>query len=278
MIEKSFSLTSTITLDCRFLAGSVTVRALPDSSQASVRISARANERVLEQFRVELTGDILYVLQSRDRAGAMMDNLFGRVGTSGVDVTVDLPAGSGLRVAVQSADIRTEGTLGATDLASGSATVQLAEIDGDLRVRGGSGDIGIERVTGATTIRGGSGSVRIRNAGRQLSVGLGSGDLHVGAAHGRVRMRSGSGGVTIGLADGDVDVTSGSGSVRVGLAAGRAARLDVLTGSGRLHTDMPVQAQAPAGQDAEPVTVRARTGAGDVTIQRADPSLLAAAG
>lgn len=270
MIDKSFPLSSKMNLDCRFSTGSLTVRAQDNLTEARVTVAARADERILEHFQVELSGRTIVVREQRERGGSFFENLFGRGNDNGVDVVVELPAGSDVSAVVHSADIQMHGRVGSADIGSGSSSVELDEVDGDLRVRGGSGDVWVRRVLGASNLRGGSGKVRIGEAGKDINVGLGSGDLAIGAAHGRVRMRSGSGGTVIGLAEGDVDVVSGSGAVTIGLSAGQPARLDVLTGSGRLHTAMPLQDRAPSAAKLVPITVRARTGAGDVTIQRAD--------
>jgi hypothetical protein len=82
-----------------------------------------------------------------------------------------------------------------------------------------------------------------------------------------VRLRTGAGSARIANAQADVDLTSGAGGLAIGLPAGQQARLDVVTGSGQLRTDMPVE-QSRAG-DGRAVTIRARTGSGDVTINRA---------
>ena len=269
MIDRSFPLTDQMKLSCRFTSGSLTVHARDDLEQARVAITSRSgDERLLQHFRVTQAGSTIEIREDRDRASGFFDNLFGR-GRDGVDIVVDLPSGAGVSATVQAADIRIEGRISGSEIGSGSATVELDEVDGDLRVRGGSGDVTVRRVTGASNFRGGSGRVVIGEAGSDVTVGLGSGNLSIGAAHGAVRMRSGSGGAEIGLAEADVEVTSGSGAVTIGLRAGQPARIDVLTGSGRLHTEMPVESQRPATLSGKPITVKARTGAGDVTIRRA---------
>ena len=83
----------------------------------------------------------------------------------------------------------------------------------------------------------------------------------------RVSLRAGSGQVHIGVAEDDVDLVSGSGGLTVGLRPGQTARLDVTTGAGRLHSDLPVEDAAPA--TGQPITIRARTGSGDVRLFRA---------
>jgi hypothetical protein len=66
---------------------------------------------------------------------------------------------------------------------------------------------------------------------------------------------------------GDVDVASGTGELAIGIPAGQAARLDVTTGSGRVNSELPVEERpATAGRA---ITVRARTGSGDIRLFRA---------
>ena len=66
---------------------------------------------------------------------------------------------------------------------------------------------------------------------------------------------------------GDVDLASGSGAVSIGLPGGVTARLDVTTGSGNVRTDLPIADAAEVVRGA--ITVRARTGSGDVRLFRA---------
>jgi len=184
-----------------------------------------------------------------------------------MDIEIVIPAGSGLKVSTFSADVTTHGRVGTSDLASGSTTMELEHVDGDARIRFGTGPLHIATITGSASVRAGSSDVTIGDGGGDLDVAFGTGSLEVAPAHGSVRLRTGAGSARIANAQADVDLTSGSGGLAIGLPAGQQARLDVVTGSGQLHTDMPVE-QSRAG-DGRAVTIRARTGIGDVTISRA---------
>jgi hypothetical protein len=153
---------------------------------------------------------------------------------------------------------------------SGSTTTEIDDIDGDLRLRYGSGPARAHRVTGSVVVRAGSSSLTFGDVAGAIEIGCGSGSLEVGAAGGRVRMRTGTGQATIGAAGGDVDFTSGSGGLSVGLRRGQPARLDVVTGAGHLRSDLPV-GDDPPESTARAITIKARTGSGDVRIFRADP-------
>jgi len=121
-------------------------------------------------------------------------------------------------------------------------------------------------------VRAGSSDATFGEVVGSVEVGCGSGNLEVGAASGRVRMRTGSGQLSIGSAGGDIDFTSGSGGVSIGLRRGQPARLDVITGSGQVRSDLPVEDHPPA-DTARAITVKARTGSGDVRIFRAEPAV-----
>jgi hypothetical protein len=66
---------------------------------------------------------------------------------------------------------------------------------------------------------------------------------------------------------GDVDVASGAGGVEIGVPAGISARIDLHSGAGRVRSDFPVEGAAQSPEHA--ITLRARTGSGDVRLFRA---------
>jgi len=273
MLEKTFPVTGPVELACGFGAGALAVRAVEGADRATVRVVADDPDLPLDQlFRVELTGNRLEVQENRDEAGSLLRSILRGVSSDRrrVRVSIELPAGSAARIAVGSATIAGEGRLGDCEVSNGSGGVTFEMVDGTLRTRGGSGELAVSRLTGAGQIRGGSGQVRLGEAGGALSISVGSGNVRVGTAHGNVRVRSGSAAVTVEVAEGDVDVACSSGPVTVGIRPGWNAKLDVATGSGRLRTEMPMTDSAPA-TGGERITIRARTGSGNITVQRAVP-------
>lgn len=275
MLDRTFPVSGPLELTCQFGSGSLTVNARDQLAEARVMIRSREADLPVEQlFRVELTDDRLEVVQ-RSEQGSFLQGMFedlrnfnfGRIfGRAEFDIVIELPTGSAVKAMVMSAAVTSTGRIGATTVGSGSANVQLDEVDGPLRMQSGSGNLLANRVTGPGKVRGGSGNVRIGEIGGPLSINVGSGQVEVEVAHEVVRIRSGSGTTVIEAAERDVDIASSSGTVTIGLRAGQQARLDVATGSGRLNTEMPVQDSAPSG---DAITIRARTGSGDVTVRRA---------
>ena len=274
MSQKTFELSGAINLDVRVGYGSVTVHAEEGASRAEVTLAAKtADSDVVERTVVEMRGPTLAVIGPRPRGGRFDVALFARRfrDHDRMDVDVVVPAGTAMKISTFGADLTITGRTGGADLASGSATLNIDEIDGDLRLRYGSGPTNVRRITGAAEVKYGSGKLSLQEVGGDLDVACGSGSLQVGVAHGTVRLRTGSGGATIGVAESDVELTSGSGDLSIGLRAGHSARLDVVTGSGRLDSELNVEDAPPPGRRA--TTIRARTGSGDVHLRRAAPAM-----
>ncbi len=272
MTTTSFPLAGPIDLSCRLGFGTITVHADDGVNEAKVVLTPRdAKSDYVDRTTVELQGSTLVVHGPKPRGGFFDLPVFsGRFGErDAVDADITVPADTAMKLASWGADILVKGRAGTTDIASGSTTTEIDDVEGDLRLRYGSGPARAQRVTGSVVVRAGSSSLTLGEVGGPIEVGCGSGSLEVGTAGGRVRMRTGTGQATIGAAAGDVDFTSGSGGLSVGLRRGQPARLDVVTGAGQLRSDVPVE-DAPPADSARAITIKARTGSGDVRIFRAD--------
>lgn len=183
-------------------------------------------------------------------------------------VTVTAPEGSRLAARTGSGDVTVGGTAGWAAVRTGSGRVELGPVDGDADVTTGSGDVEVGAVAGRGRVRTGSGGVRIAAVRGSTEVRASSGDIEVLEVAADLGVRTGSGGVSVRDARaGSLDLTTGSGDLRVGVHGGVAAKLDLTSGSGRARSELEVGAVAPA--DAASLTVRGRTGSGDVLVTRA---------
>ncbi|HSY15754.1 MAG TPA: hypothetical protein VK816_07195 [Jatrophihabitantaceae bacterium] len=264
MTTKTFAITKPIDLVGRIGHGSFRVTAQDGITEAIVTLTARTHpSEILDRMTVELRGATLQVVAPRQ--GGIFD-LLGR-GHDAIDVEVTVPSGTPLKISSFTADVTVIGRCGNADIAAGAAGVDADCVDGDLRLRYGSGNCHVERVTGAVNARSGSGTASFGEVGGALTSACGTGRLEVGTARGAVRFRAGSGGATLGAIYGDVDLASGSGELSIGVPAGVSARLDLITGSGRVDPRLPVS-QASAG-GGRAIMIRARTGSGDVHLFRA---------
>lgn len=264
----TFPLTGPIDLVLRLGVGTVTVTAKDDLAEAAVRLAPRGSSAdLLRRFSVEMDGSTLKV--TGPRQGSLADVLGGlRRERHAVDVEVDVPTATPVRIASASQEITVVGRVGDTDIATGSARLVVGEVEGDLRLRYGRAEATVGGVTGSVQLRAGAGTARFGEVGGAFECGFGTGELVLDVVRGSVRSRAGSGSVRVGAAHGDVDLTFGSGPITVGLPEGVTAHVDVTSGSGQVHSELPVE-QAPRTSDRS-ISVRARTGSGEVRLRRAD--------
>ena len=262
----AFPLSGPINLLVRLGHGSLTVTAQDDLPEAAVELTPRdPASDIVDRTTVEMQGSTLTVLAPRQ--GGLPDLLGGwRRDRDAVDARVVVPTGTAMKLATAGADITVTGRAGGADVATGAATITLDTIDGDLRLRYGSATSRVNAVTGSVVVRAGAGDAHFGAVGGDVQAGTGSGNLDIDRVGGAIRARAGSGNARLGQVFGDVDLVAGSGRIDIGLPGGVSAKVDVTTGSGRVDSELPVDKVATA---ATRITVRARTGSGDVRLFRA---------
>lgn len=261
----AFPLTDPINLVAQLGHGSLTVDARDDVTEATVTLSAREPD-VLERFTVELRGSALTVRGPRQRG---VTDLLGswRKSRDAVEVSIVVPAGTAARLETATAPITVTGRIGPADVSTAHATIDLATVTGDLRLQYGNGESRVGAVTGSVQLKAGKADAHFGRILGSITYGVGSGSLAASEVRGDLHARSGSGSTSVDAAYGNVDLATGSGSLTVGVPDGVSVHLDVVTGSGMLHSELPVEQAPKAGS--KPVTLRARTGRGDVRLVRA---------
>jgi hypothetical protein len=189
-------------------AGRVSLIASDRSDTAVEVLPADAGKsrdvKAAERIQVAFDGGTL-----RIEAGEPKNRLVGHPGA--VEVTVQLPAGSGVEAKGSDTEIRGVGRLGAVNVTSDQGTVKLDESE-DTRVAVLAGDVLIGRLTGAAEISTSKGDIRIAEAHR-----------------GKVALRT------------------EMGAVEIAAARGVSATLDAGTGSGRIDNALRNAEGAGAG-------------------------------
>lgn len=264
---RRFAVTGAMNLSARLGHGSLTVRMVDDLTEAVVELTpGHGSTDLVERVTVEMSGPTLIVHAPRQGGLADLISPWRPNWAGGVAAVVTVPSGTALKIATFTGSVSVQGRCSGADVTTGSGKIQLDEVDGDVLLRYGSAQSSVRKVTGSATVRSGSGDARFGEIDGDLQCGCGSGLLQVDSIHGAVRSRSGSGGARLGAVYGDVDLASGSGEMSIGLPLGVTARLDVHTGSGRVRSDLPIE-ERPHSR-AGTITVRARTGSGDVRLYR----------
>jgi hypothetical protein len=270
-ITKTFALTGPINLSVRLGRGSVTVHTRDDLEAATVDLAPNPGaEELAEQIVAVLVGPTLTIALPRDGRLADIVSVWShRQRTRDcVAVTVTVPTGTALKIATTHAPVTVNGRCGGVDVSTGSGAIALDHVDGDLLLRYGSAGSRVDRVSGSVKVQHGAGEARFGTIEGSLEHGCGRGLLDVGEVHGTVRSRNGSGGARLAAVHGDVDLATGSGAMSIGLPAGAAAHVKATTGSGRVHSDLPID-DRPKLATSRTITVRALTGSGDIELFRA---------
>ncbi|GLZ45116.1 hypothetical protein Acsp06_13010 [Actinomycetospora sp. NBRC 106375] len=184
-------------------------------------------------------------------------------------VTVQAPADSDLRVRAGAARIAVEGRAGEVSV-SGTGEVSLDEVAGRTELRCGAGEVRIGRLGAPLRMSGGAGGVRVDHVLAPAEITTGAGRVRLGEVRADVAVRAAAGDVEVADAvTGEVELGTGVGSLRVGVHPGVDARVRLDATVGRVRSELPVRADRPEHPDGGPLSVRARTGAGDVTVTAA---------
>jgi hypothetical protein len=167
----------------------------------------------------------------------------------GVDVRVEVPTGSRVRLKTGMGSVRATGELGDTHVKTGMGDIHL-ERAANARLGTGMGDVEIAHVTG------------------EADISTGSGELRAGSLQGAAVLKNANGDVRVAEAvQGSVEARTGYGEIQVGVPDGTAAWLDLSTGYGQVHNGLDRSGPPEPGESS--VEVRAHSGYGDITINRA---------
>ncbi len=190
------------TLDIDAGAGRLHVTGGGDSGEIRVMAVLCASDRArMEGLSVSLDGDNIRT-DYPGRIGGWGNN-YARI-----DLTVEVPAGTGIRVVDSSGSLEIVG-VGDVEVRDGSGSMSLREV-GSVYVEDGSGGLRIADVTGDVDLEDGSGSMEIRGVSGNVTISDGSGSIRVEGVGGTVRIDEvGSGGVSVRDVDGDLVVTDG---------------------------------------------------------------------
>ena len=219
------------------------------------------------------------------RAPKTRKNNILRGGGEAVDIRIDLPAGSTLRVEAAVATLQATGRLGECRYRTSAGDIRIDEA-GPLSLKTAAGDIGVGRAEGPCEISTSSGVVRIDAIDGPAAIKNSNGDTEIGEITGDLRVRSANGTVVVDRALGTVAAKTARGDIRlgevaggpvvaetafgridVGIRQGVPAWLDLHTSMGRV--DSTLATTDPPGPGEDTIQLRARTAFGDINIRRA---------
>ncbi|NUU23373.1 MAG: DUF4097 family beta strand repeat protein [Streptomycetaceae bacterium] len=274
-----FATPDPISLDLAIDAGAVRIIA-EDRTDTVVDVrpsgSRDADAKAADQTRVAYSRGRLTVHGPKQR------QVFTRGGS--VNVTVELPAGSHVRISAAMAAVRGEGRLGEVAVETSAGAIQLDRSDalhlrtshGHITVDGSTaradiatshGDVTVSDVAGDAVVKTSNGATRIGAVGGELRVSAANGDITVAQADANVHAKTARGDIRIGEVVRDaVVLETAHGEIEVGIRPGSAAWLDASTGHGTVRSTLS-ESDGPETAD-ETVEVRAHTSVGDIVVRR----------
>jgi DUF4097 and DUF4098 domain-containing protein YvlB len=257
---QTFHTPDPVDLEIRNPTGTIEVIATDtDTSTVQVTPLDDASRESAERTRVELSGDGRRLLVAAPERRI----IFGRGARLGVAVTV--PTGSRLWARAASAELTGRGRLATAEVHTASGEVSLEEVTGRTELHSASGRLRVGSA-GPVEVRTASGGLRVERATGDVDVSTASGRVHVGVAEASVRVHTASGDITVDeVSRGTVALAAASGDMRVGVRAGVVAKLDLNTVSGRVRSELPVDAAPPADGSAA-VEITSRTMSGNVVV------------
>ena len=185
-----------------------------------------------------------------------------------VRLVVRAPEGSTLLARAGSADVRTRGRLGDTELKLASGDAALDRV-GALKAKLASGDLEARHVDGEARIESASGDVELAQLAGEGEIASASGDVHVVEAASGLKRRTASGDQSLdSVREGRVDLTSASGDIRVGIRKGSRLWVDARSSSGDVESELEV-GDAPSDVEGPLVELQVTAMSGDVQVVRA---------
>ncbi|MDQ0372839.1 DUF4097 family beta strand repeat-containing protein [Cellulomonas humilata] len=238
------------------------------------------DRRGAEETKVEFDGRRLTVTGPKPRLSWIGPGPFDTV-----DIVVELPTGSRFTGDIAVGDVRTVGRLGATRVRASSGGAEI-DTTGDLWLRAGHGSatvgtveggaeitadhgqIRLGTVTGDAILKASHGNVTVGEAGGDLEAKLSYGDLEIAKALASVTAKTAYGAINLHeISSGSIQVESGYGQITLRVRDGVPAWLDLSSRSG--HVRNQLEGNRAPDESEQSVAVRARTQAGNITVQRA---------
>ena len=267
-----FETPGSVSLQIKLPSGRVAVTAA-DEGRTSVELVpiGRSGRDAIENILVEaeeLQGRHVIRIEQKDRIRwGPIQITWG----DDVEVRVACPPGTDLELSGAKTDVRATGELGEVSVRTVSGDVRLESARRRLEVKTASGDVFVASVAGEASVVTVSGDIDVRRVDGSLNGRAVSGDVEIGSLDGQLTLATTSGDVSIKAVEGgDVRVQTVSGDVRVGVGRGTRVWIDAASVSGDLRSDLGIEDEEPASNEARPVVpLHVKTVSGDVSVARA---------
>jgi len=281
----SFATPTAITATVEMGAGDIHVTA-SDRADTTVEVaptdpSNESDRKAAAQTTVDFSGGRLKIVAPRHKPFEMSSRK-----TRSVQITIQVPISSHLRVDAQAGHLHGSGALGDVRVKTALGDIKL-DRSGPLDVNTSAGSVTVGSVSGDADVTTGSGRVRIDQVAGTANVKSSNGDIGLGTVAGGTRVRAANGAITVEHPGSDVRAKTANGSIRVGAAAGGVldlstsmggidvevargvvAKLDISSKLGRVVNGLGEISTHP-GASGRTIEVHAHTSFGAVAVRRA---------
>jgi DUF4097 and DUF4098 domain-containing protein YvlB len=192
--------------------------------------------------------------------------------STGLHVTIVMPAGSCASIKTASADVTCRGGYGAVDIYTASGAVEVQTVNRTADITTMSGALHLLKAADCQ-LQSASGRISVQHATGDLHAKTASGSITIGTADGSVTARTASGRVRIGsVRRGQTDVNGVSGDVEVKVVEGTGVYQDLASVTGRVISDLDSfdpSADTDGDVPGENLRLHCRTVSGSIKVGRA---------
>jgi DUF4097 and DUF4098 domain-containing protein YvlB len=241
-----------------------------------VRTGVPGEIRVVATKRAPRSSDLEWIeVQMVEQANGLVVRAQNprRFVNASVNFEIAAPPGTRLDANTGSGSVQVSGLEGGVGVDTGSGSVVLRDLRGDVDAHTGSGSIEARSIEGSLVVDTGSGRVTITDVTGDSKAHTGSGGIDVYGARGTGRFDTGSGSIEYeGSPVGECRFETGSGSITLRLPADLDARVDLHTGSGSIDVSYPVDGQRSRSDvqgtigSGDETTIYAHTGTGSIQL------------
>ena len=260
----TFPTSSTVRIQVAIAVGRVQVQVRDQDSAVGLHITGEKEpDQVAVDHAVDPDGSLrVTVTESRRKIAAWKRR-------KGLTISIEVPPQTTLVIDGAAVDLQSDGQLDCVRFTSAAGHARLAQVVGDVDVKGAAGGVTVDRVGGHLNVHLASGDVVAASVAEGANLRTASGDISLGALAGDSSISSLSGDIEIGSAHpGSLSVHVVSGDVGVGIAPGVSTSLDISTLSGATRSDLEVS-PTPVTPDAPQLGLKVNTVSGDIRIRRA---------
>jgi DUF4097 and DUF4098 domain-containing protein YvlB len=266
-LEEAFEVGSAPDLEINSFSGSITVEVGESDTIQVVATKHARSKGSLDKIEVEMREHDGGLLIKTRKPNSLLNAWVQFEIVVPEDTRLDAHTGSG------SVDVR--GLGGDVQVDTGSGGVDAIDLGGDVDVHTGSGSINVRGATGDVNLDTGSGGINIIDAAGEIDAHTGSGSLEVRGATGRVQLDTGSGSIQYeGKPEGDCRFDTGSGSITLLLPEELNVEVELDTGSGDIDLDYDVDGRVTKREvegvigDGSRGSIHAHTGTGGIDLRR----------